>query len=395
MPQTKRRKGFKACDPFCTDKVRKALYNRPNGPHQGKLILGKTYLSGLDGKCFSRTGRIKKGYRNVPVDLQREFEIERRNIQSIQRMLAGPSKKALAKRKEKKRLKAQQYQQKKAILSSTQNTDTSNGNINTNPYINSNSNSNSNTNNSPKKAMESVEKLTASKPKQKKKESPSSKLQANLMEQQNLKNNAPVYPKPIQNMDQLSRLPTESMFEFIKRVKKTTSYYLNEEKHKEKEEKMETKLYYKQKNLKKKARKLQRKVENKRKEKLAQQEKRKKTKEFKQNKRKFEGKEYIPFGATNDRPPVDLHKLGAEIFGKKTNDNVLRNENGLNISGLSFTKITREEENKRTENRAMQLRRAQVLKNYAKMKQRRYAQFKSGMKQRAISSKRKTWKWKR
>lgn len=79
----KKRKGFKACDPFCSDKVRVALYNRPNGPHMGKVIVGKTYLTGLDNKCFSRTGRIKKGYRNIPVDLERDFAIEKRNLNQL------------------------------------------------------------------------------------------------------------------------------------------------------------------------------------------------------------------------------------------------------------------------------------------------------------------------
>ena len=79
----KKRKGYKAFDPFCGDKVRVALYNRPNGPHMGKIIANKTELSGLDNKCFSRTGRIKKGYRNIPVDLERDFEIEKRRLSKL------------------------------------------------------------------------------------------------------------------------------------------------------------------------------------------------------------------------------------------------------------------------------------------------------------------------
>ena len=87
----KKRKGFKACDPFCSDKVRVALYNRPNGPPMGKVIVGKTYLTGLDNKCFSRTGRIKKGYRNVPVDLERDFEIEKRNLSQLNSIVNNKS----------------------------------------------------------------------------------------------------------------------------------------------------------------------------------------------------------------------------------------------------------------------------------------------------------------
>eukprot|EP01083_Nonionella_stella_P235697 828460_1 len=98
----RKKRGYKAFDPFCNDKVRVALYNRPNGPHMGKLVMGKTYLSGLDGKCFSRTGRIKKGYRNVPIDLQREFEIEKRQIKEIRDMIRGPTAKQRKKRAEKK-----------------------------------------------------------------------------------------------------------------------------------------------------------------------------------------------------------------------------------------------------------------------------------------------------
>eukprot|EP00483_Globobulimina_turgida_P007834 UN07849 len=113
MPQSKRKRGWKACDPFCQDKVRKALYNRPNGPHSGKLVMGKTYLSGLDGKCFSRTGRIKKGYRNVPIDLEREFEIEKRQIQEIQDMIRGP-KKLIKRRNAKKRKQNEEYENGKA-----------------------------------------------------------------------------------------------------------------------------------------------------------------------------------------------------------------------------------------------------------------------------------------
>ena len=394
MPQTKRRRGFKACDPFCTDKVRKALYNRPNGPHQGKLILGKTYLSGIDGKCFSRTGRIKKGYRNVPIDLQREFDIEKRNIQSLQSMLRGPSKKVLEKRRQKKLLQKQQYEKRKALrLAITQNKNT-----NTNTTTNtSNTNTNNSNNESQANTTEKSPEL-APKSKKKLKETPKSKLQANLMEQQKLKNiqKKQVYPKPVHTMDELERLPNESFPQFLGRVRKTTSYYLNEEKHKEDEEIEKTKLHFQQKKLQKKARKLQRKVENKRKRKMEKQQKKMEDREFRRRSREFEAKEYIPFGATNDRPPENLHQLGQKIFGKKTHENVLRNENGLNISGLSFTNITREEhQQQQAENRATQLRRQLVLKNYAKIKQRRYAQLKANMNQRSKASKRKVWKWKR
>merc|ERR1712129_442652 len=105
-PYRKQKRGFRACDPFCTDKVRVALYNRPNGPVMGKINLGKSYIPGIDGKCFSREGRIKKGYRNVPIDLQREFEIEKRQLLEIQEMIRGP-KKFL----KKKKLKAKRHRQ--------------------------------------------------------------------------------------------------------------------------------------------------------------------------------------------------------------------------------------------------------------------------------------------
>eukprot|EP01084_Bolivina_argentea_P049874 91713_1 len=72
----------------------------------GKLILGKTYLTGLDNKCFSRTGRVKKGYRNVPIDLQREFEIEKRQIKQIQDMI-HPKKTLKGKKKKKQQQKVE------------------------------------------------------------------------------------------------------------------------------------------------------------------------------------------------------------------------------------------------------------------------------------------------
>eukprot|EP01083_Nonionella_stella_P044843 120649_1 len=129
MPQSKRRRGWKACDPFCKDKVRKALYNRPNGPHMGKIIMGKTYLSGIDGKCFSRTGRIKPGYRNVPIDLEREFEIEKRQIKQIQNMIRGPTAKQQARKIAKKKQQKLEYEKRKAkriAMEQAQNTDKSN-----------------------------------------------------------------------------------------------------------------------------------------------------------------------------------------------------------------------------------------------------------------------------
>ena len=90
MPKGVRRRSkrkIKACDPFCKDQVRVALYKRHQGPHQGRLILGKTQLSGLDNKCISRTGRMKRGYWNMPFDLEREFNIEKRNLKKINDMI--------------------------------------------------------------------------------------------------------------------------------------------------------------------------------------------------------------------------------------------------------------------------------------------------------------------
>ncbi|ETO21223.1 hypothetical protein RFI_15982, partial [Reticulomyxa filosa] len=81
------------------DKVRVALYNRDSGPHRGRLVLGKTYLAGLDNKCFSRTGRMKRGYHNVPPDIEKEFEREKRDLEKIQEMfLLKDDAKAIKKR---------------------------------------------------------------------------------------------------------------------------------------------------------------------------------------------------------------------------------------------------------------------------------------------------------
>ena len=297
MSQTKRRRGWKACDPYCSDKVRVALYNRPNGPHQGKLILGKTYLSGIDNKCFSRSGRQKKGYRNIPIDLEREFEIEKKQISKIRAIIRGPSEKQKRQKMKKKEQQKKEYEANKA--------------------------------------------------------------QKMRMEEGKKENE-------VQPMRYLSRLPSESMQEFIVRAKETTAFHLNFKKNRNRQKKLKKR----EKKLQKLQRKKQQQIEEKRKRKTEHKQRVCEQKEF-ENKMKAKT-ERIRFGETNDRPPINLHKFGAKLFGKKVKKSNHRNENNLNVEGLSFANVIKE--------RAQQMKKQEIMNNYARMKQKRNAKNKKTQK---------------
>lgn len=282
--QTKRRRGWKACDPFCTDKVRVALYNRPNGPHRGKLILGRQYLAGIDNKCFSRSGRQKKGYRNIPIDLEREFEIEKKQITKIRAMIRGPSQKKKNEKIKKRQQQKLEYERNKA--------------------------------------------------------------QRQRMDETEIKNE-------MQSMQSLSRLPSESLHDFIVRVKQTSSYHLNAKKHRSQQKR----LKLREKRLQKKQRKIQQQIEEKRKNKIEHRLRIQKEKEFEN---RMNAKTNKPrFGETNDRPPINLHKFGNQLFGKKTK------KKALNVDGLSFANAIKQ--------RAQQMKKQEILNNYAVIKQKRNA----------------------
>ena len=278
--RSKQKRGFKACDPFCTDKVRVALYKRPNGPHMGKLNLGKSYISGIDDKCFSRTGRMKKGYRNIPVDLQREFEIEKRQIQEIRSMIRGPKK--LEKKRKLKRRRQQQAQIKAR-----------------------------------KAKLRQVQKVATEK---------SKSLGLRLAERYVVKNkgakNKNKNPqkqrkKAVESMDKLKRKRDEPLSHFIRRVHWTSKWWLKADENKKmqalalRREKREEE----NKAAREKSRQRQR-QEDEGAERTSKME-RGQQKAFERRLKADGQKEHIPFGATNARPPVNLHELGADLFGKR------------------------------------------------------------------------------
>merc|ERR1711933_222319 len=116
-----------------------------------------------------------------------------------------------------------------------------------------------------------------------------------------------------------------------------------------------------EKRLKKKEKKLQ-KMQRK-KLKMIEEKQKKKNDEKKFNpkpkKIKMAKKEIIKFGETNDRPPINLHKLGSKLFGKKVRNQSDRNSNNLNVEGLSFVNIIKQ--------RAHQMKKEEIMRNYAKI----------------------------
>merc|ERR1712087_987848 len=106
-------------------------------------------------------------------------------------------------------------------------------------------------------------------------------------------------------------------------------------------------------------------------------------KEQKEFEQKIQPKrEHIRFGETNERPPVDLHKLGSKLFGKKVNNPNDRNANHVNVGGLSFAKVIKD--------RAEEMKKQEIMSNYQKLKQKRNAQNKRQAK-KWKKAKRKVW----
>eukprot|EP00485_Elphidium_margaritaceum_P004902 CAMPEP_0202689722 /NCGR_PEP_ID=MMETSP1385-20130828/4920_1 /ASSEMBLY_ACC=CAM_ASM_000861 /TAXON_ID=933848 /ORGANISM="Elphidium margaritaceum" /LENGTH=362 /DNA_ID=CAMNT_0049344901 /DNA_START=30 /DNA_END=1115 /DNA_ORIENTATION=+ len=362
MPRSQKgKRGFKACDPFCDDKVRVALYNRPNGPHQGKLVLGKTYLSGLDGKCFSRTGRIKKGYRNVPIDLQREFEIEKRQIQKVRDMMQTPMTR---KQRNEKRDKNAQI----ALQQTSSHMDDNDGGDGDGDM---NQMDDKNKNESPKKPDKPPTSNGSSALQNKGIVHLQNELKKIEQSQQELKQNA-----PSQNINKLRRYSGESLDEFLRRVKRTTAYHLENKNRQE----YETQLQRKHSALEKKLHAKQKQISLKRQQKMEHVQRLREEKKFEQRiKPKIER---VPFGATNDAPPVDLRKLGAQLFGKRMHDKNVRNVHSVNVAKLSFADNIKQ--------RALQMKKDEVLKNYTSMKRKQYTQQRKAIKLKN-KKKRKVW----
>lgn len=319
----RRRNGrWKACDPFCKDKLRIALYNRPNGPHMGPLKVGQTELTGLDSKCYSRTGKFKKGYRNFPLDLEREFKLERRQLEKIQDMVLdgqdgweeqpdGTKKWVTKEERLKAKLKKRQMERERNAM------------LDVSSLMHQEAKSRLKKFSAPTHLPDATQKKGS-----KIKEEWQHRLNRLVNKGDYKETEQTAYTKRIsaaeQKIKNMQRKEDESFNDFAKRVADCANKLTaNEDKivqNKLQKKREKNRMYKIKRKERQKRRKVERQQEEKERRRLEREQIKKEEQEEKEWIEWMKGKrarETVKFGEVNKLPPQSLHKLGEKLFGNK------------------------------------------------------------------------------